>query len=195
MKRTCLLIAATAAVLAACGTAKPAPSDKIPESAALPEAAAPPAIAEPASPASPQAPPVKPAGAPTPVAAKPVVEPAAPPPPKAAVAAPVVTPPPAPVAAPTPSAPPVDPLMGKPLYEAQCRKCHGVIGVPPKAIASKFPKLVPFDAAYFSKTTDDAVVSILTQGKGDDMKSFKEKLSKPEMAAVAAYIRTLGQRP
>ena len=40
-----------------------------------------------------------------------------------------------------------------------------------------------------------AVVTILMQGKGDDMKSFKDKMTRSEMVAVAAYIRTLGQRP
>lgn len=85
-------------------------------------------------------------------------------------------------------------MVGKPLYEENCRKCHGVIGVPAKAIKEKFPKILPFDAAYFSKTTDDAVVTILMNGKGDDMKPFKDKLTKPEMVAVAAYIRTLGKK-
>ena len=30
---------------------------------------------------------------------------------------------------------------GKALYEENCRKCHGVRGVPPKAIKEKFPKV------------------------------------------------------
>jgi mono/diheme cytochrome c family protein len=123
-----------------------------------------------------------PAPAPAPAVTKPAVEPA--PAPKPAAAPPAA----APVAATS-----ADPLVGKPLYEANCRKCHGVIGVPAKAIKAKFPKILPFDADYFSKTTDAAVVTILMQGKGDDMKSFKDTLSKAEMAAVAAYIRTLGK--
>lgn len=197
MKRTCLLIAATATVLAACGTQKPAPSDKVAEPAASP--VAPPATAEPSAPATPTAPAAKPATAPAPVAAKPVVAPAQQPAPKPSAA----TPAPAPVAAPTPapapvaapSAPRADPLAGKPLYDEQCRKCHGVIGVPPKVIKAKFPKILAFDAEFIRKTTDDSIVTILMQGKGDDMKSFKDKLSHAQMSALAAYIRTLGQRP
>ncbi len=205
MKITCLLALATATILAACGSNKPAPSDKLTDSAALPAAIAPPAAVEPtttpavepkataaptsakrtepSSPGTRPAPtataPVQAAPAPAPVVTKPAVEPA---------------PPPKPAAVPPAAAPSADPLVGKPLYEANCRKCHGVIGVPAKAIKAKFPKILPFDADYFGKTTDDAVVAILMQGKGDDMKPFKDTLSKAEMQAVAAYIRTLGKK-
>ncbi len=202
MKVTCLLALASATILAACGSTKPAPSDKLADSAASPAAIAPPAAAEPTT-----TPAVEPKATSAPTPAK-RTEPSSPSTRSAPASAPTVAPAPAPVVAkpavepaprPTPVAPPAaapsaDPLVGKPIYEANCRKCHGVIGVPAKVIKEKFPKILPFDAAYFSKTTDEAVVAILMQGKGDDMKPFKDKLSKPEMAAVAAYIRTLGQR-
>ena len=204
MTRSCLLALASATILTACGADKPAPSEKPLEPAASADTATPPvptaptpapSVApqatsaptpakrpEPSSPAARPAPtattPVQPAPAPAPVVAKPAAEPA-----------PQPTP-----AAPPAAAPSADPLVGKPIYEANCRKCHGVIGVPAKAIKAKFPKILPFDADYFSRTTDDAVVAILMQGKGDDMKPFKETLSKSEMVAVAAYIRTLGKR-
>lgn len=199
MKRRCLLALATMTVMAACSSNKPAPSDDTPnvaDPAVAPVAVAPPA-AEPSARAAQPAPAAKPAVTsaakptvappvtPAPTTAKPVVVP--PPPP------PVITPTPAPVAA--PAAPRGDPQAGKPLYDAQCRKCHGVIGVPPKVIKEKFPKILPFDAEFSGKTPDDAVVTILMQGKGDDMKSFKDKLTRTEMVSVAAYVRTLGQRP
>jgi hypothetical protein len=37
------------------------------------------------------------------------------------------------------------------------------------------------------------VVTILTKGKGQDMKSFTDKLSHAQMVAVAAYIRTFAK--
>jgi cytochrome c553 len=84
--------------------------------------------------------------------------------------------------------------QGKASYEENCRKCHGVRGVPPKAMQAKFPKIVTFDAAFFAKRSDDSVVTVLTKGKNEDMKSFKDKLSHSQMVAVAAYIRTFGQK-
>ncbi len=127
-----------------------------------------------------------------PPVAKPVVPPAVPP------VTPPVTPPATKQAAPppaaAPSAPAIDPQTGKPLYEENCRKCHGNAGVPPRAMQAKFPKLMTFDAAFFSKRTDDSVVKVLTNGKDEDMTSFKGKLSTAEMGAVAAYIRTFAKK-
>lgn len=83
----------------------------------------------------------------------------------------------------------------KDLYDANCKKCHGVIGTPPKAMKEKFPKIATFDAAFAVKHTEDSIVKILTKGKGEDMKSFKDKLSPAEMAIVAKYVLELANRP
>ena len=82
---------------------------------------------------------------------------------------------------------------GKALYEENCRKCHGVRGTPPKTMKEKYPKIATFDAAFIAKRTDDSVVKVLMKGvgKAEDMKSFKDKLSPEEMAAVAKYVREL----
>jgi Cytochrome c. len=82
---------------------------------------------------------------------------------------------------------------GKAPYEENCRKCHGVIGIAPKAMKAKFPKIATFDAAFFATRSGDSVVTILTKGKGQDMKSFTDKLSHAQMVAVAAYIRTFAK--
>jgi mono/diheme cytochrome c family protein len=79
---------------------------------------------------------------------------------------------------------------GKVLYEANCRKCHGVRGVPPKTMKAKYEKIATFDADFFKKHTDDSVVTILTKGKGEDMKSFKAKLTHEQMEQVADYIKS-----
>src|SRR5665213_79643 len=84
---------------------------------------------------------------------------------------------------------------GKALYEENCRKCHGVIGNPPKTMKEKYPKIATFNTAFITSRTDDSVVTILTHGKGDDMKSFKDKLKPGEMMAVAKYVRELGSKP
>ncbi len=83
--------------------------------------------------------------------------------------------------------------LGKTPYEENCRKCHGVRGAPPKAMKAMFPKIVTFDAAFFATHSGDSVVTVLTKGKNQDMKSFKDKLTHAQMVAVAAYIRSFGQ--
>ena len=83
---------------------------------------------------------------------------------------------------------------GKTLYEATCKKCHGVLGTPPKTMKAQFPKIATFDAAFIAKRTDDSVVKILMKGKGEDMKPFKDKMKMDEMMAVAKYVRELGSK-
>jgi len=82
---------------------------------------------------------------------------------------------------------------GKAPYEENCRKCHGVRGIAPKTMKAKFPKIVTFDEEFFDKRSKDSVVTVLTKGKNEDMKSFKDKLSHGQMVAVAAYIRSLAK--
>ncbi len=91
------------------------------------------------------------------------------------------------------STPSQDP-PGKAPYEDNCRKCHGVRGVAPKTMKAKFPKIVTFDAEFFEKHSRDSIVTILTKGKDEDMKSFKGKLSHEQMEAVADYIKLFGQK-
>lgn len=83
------------------------------------------------------------------------------------------------------------PADGKAAYDANCKKCHGVRGTPPKTMKAKFPKIATFDAEFIAKRSDDSVVKVLANGKSDDMKSFKGKLTAAEMALVAAYVREL----
>jgi mono/diheme cytochrome c family protein len=83
----------------------------------------------------------------------------------------------------------------KDLYDKSCKKCHGVVGNPPKSMRERYPKIATFDSAFIAKHTEDSIVTILTKGKGEDMKSFKGKLSAPEMVIVAKYVHELGTRP
>ena len=81
---------------------------------------------------------------------------------------------------------------GKALYEENCKKCHGVIGNPPKTMKAKYEKIATFNAAFVATRSDDSVVKVLTKGKGDDMKPFKDKMTHAEREAVAKYVRELG---
>ena len=84
---------------------------------------------------------------------------------------------------------------GKAAYDANCRKCHGVRGIPPKAMKEQYPKIKAFDEAFLKAMSQDSLVKVLVKGKGEDMKSFKDKLSKDELEAVAKYTRELAARP
>ena len=81
---------------------------------------------------------------------------------------------------------------GKTIYEANCKKCHGVAGVPSAGIKKMSPKIMTFDAAFFATRTDADLVKQITEGK-DKMKPFKDILKPDEIEAVARYIRTLGK--
>ncbi len=215
MKRAPLLALTAAACLAACGTEKPAVSDTLTtateiasstdialpsstttsrlapptESAAAPakKTKAPVTATPSATRAVPSTAPVSTQPAATPVVTAPAPNPVvAPPPPAVTPAAPPVTPaPPAVAVVPSTSAD-----EGKTLYEENCRKCHGVRGIAPKTMKAKYPKIATFDAEFFAKRTDDSVVTVLTNGKNENMKSFKSKMSRAQMYEVAAYIRS-----
>jgi len=83
----------------------------------------------------------------------------------------------------------------KTLYQENCRKCHGVLGTPPKTMKAKFPKIATFDAEFIAKHSVDSITKILTKGKNDDMKSFKDKMSPDEIKAVAQYVSELASKP
>ncbi len=83
----------------------------------------------------------------------------------------------------------------KALYDANCKKCHGVLGTPPKAMKEQYSKIATFNAEFIAKHSIDSIVTILRKGKGEDMKSFKTKMTPAEMAAVAGYVHELATKP
>jgi mono/diheme cytochrome c family protein len=83
---------------------------------------------------------------------------------------------------------------GKAVYEENCRKCHGVIGNPPKNMKAKYEKIATFDAKFFAEHSEDSVKKVLVKGKSEDMKSFKDKLSAEEIDAVSKYVRELAEK-
>ena len=82
------------------------------------------------------------------------------------------------------------------IYSENCKKCHGVIGTPPKTMKTKFPKIASFDAAFLVGRNEDSVEKVLFKGvgKAEDMKSFKDKLSKEEIGALAKYVIELAKK-
>ncbi len=83
---------------------------------------------------------------------------------------------------------------GKALYNENCRKCHGVIGTPPKTMKEKFPKIATFNGEFIASHSQDSIVKVLTHGKNADMKSLRDKLKPDEMQAVAVYVHDLGAK-
>jgi mono/diheme cytochrome c family protein len=78
---------------------------------------------------------------------------------------------------------------GKSIYTEECRTCHGVAGKPTQRAVSQYKGMPTFDAAFFAKRSQDSIVTVLNHGAGKDMKSFKNKLSSEEIAAVAKYVK------
>ena len=83
---------------------------------------------------------------------------------------------------------------GKELYDGNCKKCHGVRGIPPQTMKKKYEKIATFDEKFVAAHSPDSIVKVLAKGKGEDMKSFKEKLTPEQMTAVAKYVHELASK-
>lgn len=82
---------------------------------------------------------------------------------------------------------------GAALYRQHCRSCHGAKGVPPARMVTLYPTLKTLaDSTEQAKMTEASIVAVLKDGKGKDMKSYADKLSAAEMAAVAKFVKTFG---
>lgn len=82
---------------------------------------------------------------------------------------------------------------GAALYRQHCRSCHGARGAAPERMRSVYPTLTSLaDSAAQQRLTIDAIVGVLQQGKGKDMKPFGDRLSPAEMVAIAKFVRTFG---
>lgn len=85
---------------------------------------------------------------------------------------------------------------GAALYKQHCRTCHGATGAPSQRMAGLYPALKSFaDSTTLAGISVDSIVSILKKGQGKDMKSFTDKLTPEQMAAVAHYVKTLAHGP
>jgi alcohol dehydrogenase (cytochrome c) len=80
---------------------------------------------------------------------------------------------------------------GQALFQANCRKCHGATGTPTARMAEMYPEMKPF--TQLTGVSADSIVTLLVNGAGKEMKSFKDKLTADEMKAVAQYVLTLAK--
>lgn len=80
---------------------------------------------------------------------------------------------------------------GQALYRQNCRTCHGSTGTPTSRMAEMYPAIKPF--GELAGVGADSIVTLLVNGAGENMKSFKDKLSPDEMKAVAQYVLTLAK--
>jgi mono/diheme cytochrome c family protein len=80
---------------------------------------------------------------------------------------------------------------GKALFDANCAKCHGSTGRPSPAIKRMFPEIPLYGESFFAVRSEADIIAVLTNGKGKNMKPWKDHLTSDEMTAVARYIRTL----
>jgi len=82
---------------------------------------------------------------------------------------------------------------GATLYRQNCRTCHGATGTPTARMVGLYPTLKSFaDTTALAHISADSIVTILKNGQGKDMKSFKDKLTPDQMAAIAKFVKTLG---
>jgi cbb3-type cytochrome c oxidase subunit III len=79
---------------------------------------------------------------------------------------------------------------GRSVYANNCARCHAQDGTGNTRMGemTEAPNLT--DAAWQRGRSTARMVASVTNGRGE-MPAFKRKLSKPEIAAAVAYVRTL----
>jgi mono/diheme cytochrome c family protein len=88
-----------------------------------------------------------------------------------------------------------EPVSGESVYKEECKSCHGLNGTPPARERAKYKKLKAFgDSGFVVNLSVDSIVTILHKGIDKNMKSFKDKLSDPEVRAVATYTKELAEK-
>jgi mono/diheme cytochrome c family protein len=84
---------------------------------------------------------------------------------------------------------------GQAIYREECKSCHGLNGVPPARAREQYKKIKALgDSGFVVRMSTDSIVTLLKKGIDKDMKSFRDKLSEPEMRAVAKYIKELAEK-
>lgn len=83
--------------------------------------------------------------------------------------------------------------VGQTVWQQKCQTCHGIDGKGKPAMARMF-KVEPaqLDVTKRGTLNTEALLKIVTNGKGGKMPAFKDKLAAPEISAVVAYVQSLG---
>lgn len=71
-----------------------------------------------------------------------------------------------------------------------CRKCHGVAGVPSASMKKQYKELKLIDAAYLASVSDDSIAVVIKRGAGE-MDGFADKLSNSQILEVVKFLHTL----
>ncbi len=75
------------------------------------------------------------------------------------------------------------------LYKTKCQSCHGVEGKAP------FPDLVLADDKWLHGDSIAAITKVIEEGvPGKPMASFKAQLTKPQIDALAKYVRSFSKK-
>jgi len=79
---------------------------------------------------------------------------------------------------------------GRAVYEARCTRCHGADGAGQTRMAEIVEPPDISDPAWQRRRSNARLSASVSNGRGQ-MPAFKKKLSRQEIAAVIAYVRTL----
>lgn len=77
------------------------------------------------------------------------------------------------------------------IYNHKCAVCHGKDGL---GNTVKGKKVHVKDVRTNMKDSEAEMVKIVTNGKGDDMDSYKKEYSPDQIKSLVEYYRTLGER-
>lgn len=82
------------------------------------------------------------------------------------------------------------PERGREVYTANCVRCHGADGAGRTRMAEMVEPPDMSDPAWQRGRSASRMIASVANGRGQ-MPAFKKKLSKQEIAASVAYVRTL----
>jgi mono/diheme cytochrome c family protein len=77
------------------------------------------------------------------------------------------------------------------LYNHKCAVCHGQDGL---GNTAKGKKVHVKDVHTNMKDSEADMIKVVTDGKGDDMDSYKKDFTAEQIKAVVEYYRSLGQK-
>ena len=76
------------------------------------------------------------------------------------------------------------------LYDHKCAVCHGKDGL---GNTAKGKKVHVKDVHANMKDSEADMIKAVTDGKGDDMDSYKKEFTPEQIKALVAYYRSLGK--
>jgi len=84
------------------------------------------------------------------------------------------------------------PVSGAQVYAGQCASCHGARGTPSPGMKHAMAALPDFATASAASLPDSLIREVILKGKGRLMPAYASRLKPEEVAALVAYVRSLG---